>query len=375
MMDGRVKTLHPRVHGGLLARRDVPAHMAAGRGARHRHDRPGVREPLRVRGDRRQARASPRTRRSRTSTSAARRCCARAAKNFASVTVVTEPGDYDAILAEMRANGGATTLETRTRARDRGLPHHERLRQRDLAVPLAATRRRAFPDEVRLPPREGAGPALRREPAPAGGVLPLRRRQASTRWRAPSSSRARSSRYNNILDTDACWTAVREFDEPACVIVKHTNPCGVCDRRRHHRRRTSRRTTPTRSRRYGGVMAFNRTVPASLIEAHQRQQAVRRGHDRARLRARRARAARGQARTCACCATGGVRPTGGHYEVARVEGGMLIQTSDTVAEDPADVHASSRSASPPPRRWSSCSSRGRSPRPSRATPSCSRRTS
>ncbi|MCX8007752.1 MAG: bifunctional phosphoribosylaminoimidazolecarboxamide formyltransferase/IMP cyclohydrolase, partial [Coriobacteriia bacterium] len=139
--------------------------------------------------------------------------------------------------------------------------------------------------------------------------------------------------YNNILDTDACWAAVREFDEPACVIVKHTNPCGVAvapDVVEAYRR--AHEADPVSA--YGGVMAFNRTVPGALIEAisankqfvevmiapDYEPQALELLAAKPNLRVLR---------------TGGVRPTVGHYESRAVEGGMLVQTSDAVTEDPA----------------------------------------
>ena len=144
MMDGRVKTLHPRVHGGLLARRDVPAHMAAA----EEHGigmidlvcvnlyafeatiaKEGVTEAEAIENI---DIGGPSMLRS-------------AAKNFASVTVVTDPACYDSVLAEMRANGGATTLETRKRVRDRGLPHHERTTTSPSGCTSRATRRSSSP--------------------------------------------------------------------------------------------------------------------------------------------------------------------------------------------------------------------------------------
>ena len=349
----------------------------------------------------------------------------------------------------------------------------------DLAVPLGL-HGDAVPRGGPLAPREGAGPALRREPAPEGGVLPLRRRQGATRSRAPSSSRARSSRYNNILDTDACWTAVREFAEPA-----YTHPRRDARQRwRYYARYAPAlatevfRTTshydnadlavplgllgdavprggalPPREgpgpalrrepapeggvlplhRRQGQHARARRAAPGqgALVQQHPRHRrcwtAVREFADeprasssstptraapastttsrpptrRRRPPTRSARTAASWRSTAPCrprssrriyaneqfvevmiapdyepgalellaakpnlrvLRTGGVRPVGGHYESRAVEGGMLIQQSDTVAEDPADLHGRRPSASPPPRSSSSCSSRGRSPR-------------
>ena len=100
MLDGRVKTLHPAIHGGLLARRDRPDHLAALADARHRADRPPGLQPLPLRRDGRVGRRAARTA-SRTSISAAPALIRAAAKNHEFVAVVTDPADYDRVLAEM----------------------------------------------------------------------------------------------------------------------------------------------------------------------------------------------------------------------------------------------------------------------------------
>ena len=264
MMDGRVKTLHPRVHGGLLARRDVPAHMAAaeehGIGmidlvvvnlyafeatvAKEGVTLEDAIENIDIGG--------PSMLRS-------------AAKNFASVTVVTDPADYDAILAEMSANGGATTYETRKRL---AIEVFRKTSAYDNAIYtwLAANEGEAASS------RATCASSSRRCRTCATARTRTRRRRStasptprSTRSRAPSSCTARSSRYNNILDTDACWAAVREFDEPACVIVKHTNPCGTAIAEDVVTAYDKAHASDPISA-YGGVMAFNRTVPLGVVE-------------------------------------------------------------------------------------------------------------
>ena len=140
--------------------------------------------------------------------------------------------------------------DARQRRRDHARDPHAPARPRSSARRARTTRRsgctsratgrRSFPAEVRFRLEKVQDLRYGENPHQERGVLPLHRRARSTRSPAPSSCRARSSRYNNILDTDACWTAVREFAEPACVIVKHTNPCGTCDRRRHRRPPTSK---------------------------------------------------------------------------------------------------------------------------------------
>ena len=179
MMDGRVKTLHPMVHGGLLAKRDNADHMA--QAAEHGigmidmvvvnlyafektvaggADFATCIENIDIGG--------PSMLRS-------------AAKNFESVAVVTDPASYDAILAEMRANNGATTRETRAKL---ALRVFQTTNAYDGAIAawMGAQLGEAagqVPRRPRARPHEGAGPALRREPAPVRRVLPPRRLRGS----------------------------------------------------------------------------------------------------------------------------------------------------------------------------------------------------
>ena len=184
-----------------------------------------------------------------------------AAKNFASVTVVTDPADYDARPRRDARQRRRDHARDAPRARDaRSSARRARTTTRSGST-SRATRRRVPRRRLRFRLEKVQDLRYGENPHQQRRVLPLRRRQGATRSRAPSSCRARSSRYNNILDTDACWTAVREFDRARVRHRQAHQPVRHGDRRRHRRPRTTRRTTPTRSRAYGGVMAFNRTVP------------------------------------------------------------------------------------------------------------------
>jgi phosphoribosylaminoimidazolecarboxamide formyltransferase/IMP cyclohydrolase len=330
MMDGRVKTLHPRVHGGLLARRDVPAHMAAaeehGIGmidlvcvnlyafeatvAKSEVAEEDAIENIDIGG--------PSMLRS-------------AAKNFASVTVVTDPACYDSVLAEMRANGGATTLETR-RAFATEVFRTTSAYDSAIWMYLSGYKATPFPIEVRF--RLEKAQDLRYGENPHQGAAFYRFMDAKEHTLARAEQlQGKELSYNNILDTDACWTAVREFAEPCCVIVKHTNPCGTCvdaDITTAYRR--AQAADPISA--YGGVMAFNRRVPASVVEAISENKQfvevmIAPDYEPAALELL---AAKPNLRVLR---TGGVRPTGGHYDSRAVEGGMLVQQSDSVVEDPA----------------------------------------
>ncbi len=337
MMDGRVKTLHPRVHGGLLARRDLPEHMAAA----EEHGigmidlvvvnlyafeatvaKPGVTledaiENIDIGG--------PSMLRS-------------AAKNFASVTVVTDPAEYDGILAEMRANGGGTRYETRKRlavavygatsAYDNAI--FSWLSRQDDAV--AAGGASGFPADTRLFLEKVQDLRYGENPHQQAAFYRFADAKAGTLARS-EQLHGKELSYNNILDTDAAWTAVREFTEPACVIVKHMNPCGTAiaaDLVEAYDK--AHASDPTSA--YGGVMAFNGSVPLGVAEhindnAQFVEVMIAPEYDADAL------ALLKQKKNIRLLRTGGVRPVGGHYESRAVEGGMLVQTSDAVAEDPA----------------------------------------
>ena len=141
--------------------------------------------------------------------------------------------------------------------------------------------------------------------------------------------------YNNILDTDAAWTAVREFtEEAACVIVKHMNPCGTAiadDITSAYKR--AHEGDPISA--FGGVMAFNRTVPADLIQAifdngQFVEVMIAPDYEPKAIELM------GQKPDMRVLITGGILPAGTGYESRSVEGGMLIQSSDSVTENPDD---------------------------------------
>lgn len=332
MMDGRVKTLHPRVHGGLLARRDVAEHMAAAEAhgiamidmvvvnlyafeatvAREGVTEEDAIENIDIGG--------PSMLRS-------------AAKNFASVTVLTEPARYDGVLAEMRASGGATTLETR---RALATEVFRTTSAYDTAIWMYLSgygSKERFPSEVRFRLEKAQDLRYGENPHQEAGFYRFSDSKPHTLARA-AQLQGKELSYNNILDTDAAWAAVREFDEPACVIVKHTNPCGIAiadDLTAAYLR--AHEADPVSA--FGGVMAFNRPVPAALIQAVldngqfvEVMIAPEFDHGALGLLATKP--------NLRVLQTGGIRKPHGQYESRAVEGGMLIQTGDHVAEDPAE---------------------------------------
>jgi phosphoribosylaminoimidazolecarboxamide formyltransferase/IMP cyclohydrolase len=267
MLDGRVKTLHPRIHAGILARRDLPEHVAAM--ARERLDWIDVvvvnlypfRETV--------ARPDCTLEQAIENIDVGGPAMVRAAaKNYAHVTVVTDPADYPAVLAEMEATGGAVSLETRFTLAKKAFSHTA---QYDGAISSFLTSltsggtRAAFPGSLNLSfakvqdLRYGENPhqqaAFYRDIEPATGSLA-----------AYAQLQGKELSYNNIADADAAWECVKTFDAAACVIVKHANPCGVaiattpCDAYRR-----AYATDPTSA--FGGIIAFNREVDAATAHA------------------------------------------------------------------------------------------------------------
>ena len=256
MLDGRVKTLHPKVHGGLLARRDVPAHMQAL--ADHGIDtidllvvnlypfeatvaRPGCTleeaiENIDIGG--------PAMVRS-------------AAKNWKDVAVLTDASQYETVIAELQTQG----MVSSTTKFALSVAAFNRISQYDGAISdyLSSVQPdgtlAAFPGQtngrfVKLQDlRYGENPhqhaAFYRDMYPAPGSLVT-----------AQQLQGKELSYNNIADADAAWECVKSFDTPACVIVKHANPCGVAvahDASSAYAKAFS--TDPTSA--FGGIIAFN----------------------------------------------------------------------------------------------------------------------
>jgi phosphoribosylaminoimidazolecarboxamide formyltransferase/IMP cyclohydrolase len=270
MLDGRVKTLHPRIHGALLARREMPAHMEAlashgiptidllvvnlyafeaavakpGCTLEDAVENIDIGGPAMVRS---------------------------AAKNWRGVAVVTDPTQYEQVLSEIKRSGEvseATRFELAVAA-------FNRISNYDAAISdyLSSLRpdgsRSEFPGQingrfVKLQDlRYGENPHQRAayyrdlHPAP-GSLVTARQRQG------------KELSYNNIADADAAWECVKSFDACACVIVKHANPCGVAlgttpaEAYVH-----AFATDPTSA--FGGIIAFNRAVDAVAAQAVAKQ--------------------------------------------------------------------------------------------------------
>jgi phosphoribosylaminoimidazolecarboxamide formyltransferase / IMP cyclohydrolase len=276
MLDGRVKTLHPKVHGGILARRDLPEHLAtieqhsipmidlvcvnlypfaatiakAGVTLADAIENIDIGGPAMVRSS---------------------------AKNYAGVAIVTDPEDYAPLLAEMKANAGALQLATRFGLAKKAFTHTARydstianwltgLDDGVEAEPEAAAPTPAiFParlqlafdrvEALRYGENSHQSAAFYRDTNPAVGSI-----AAYTQLQGKELS------YNNIGDSDAAWECVKSFDVPACVIVKHANPCGVAiDGTLLAAYEKAFKTDSTSA--FGGIIAFNDEVGIDVVNA------------------------------------------------------------------------------------------------------------
>ena len=264
MMDGRLKTLHPKVHGGLLAIRGDAAHeasakthgiapidllvvnlypfeetVAKGASLEDCIENIDIGGPAMIRA---------------------------AAKNHAGVAVVVDPDDYARVLAEMDANGGATTLALRRTLAAKAFA-------RTAAYDGAISNHLGALFEGGEAAKTGFGPTF---------TLQARKAQ-SLRYGENAHQRAafyvsqpvepgtisaarqlqgKELSYNNIADTDAALECVKQFADPACVIVKHANPCGVSEAANISDAYDRAFETDTESA-FGGIIAFNRELDAA----------------------------------------------------------------------------------------------------------------
>ncbi len=267
MLDGRVKTLHPKVHGGILARRDVSEHAAA----LEAHNIPTIDLVVVNLYPFQATVAKPGTRFDDAIENidiGGPAMVRAAAKNYAHVGVVVDPADYAALLDELRSNGTALGAQTRFRLAQKAFSHTAAY---DGAISNYLTARDAsgapqpFPDRINWQGtkvedlRYGENPhqraAFYRDETPAAGSI------ASYR-----QLQGKELSYNNIADSDAAWECVKTFAKPACVIVKHANPCGVAIAAAPlDAYRKALATDPTSA--FGGIIAFNREVDAATVDA------------------------------------------------------------------------------------------------------------
>jgi len=324
MLDGRVKTLHPKIHGGLLARRDSREHMA-------QLDKAGIPpiDLLVVNLYPFQATVAnpdcPLDEAIENIDIGGPTMLRAAAKNYGGVAVVVDPADYASVLEEIRAGGGvaeatrfmlAKKVFAHTSAYDGAIANY-------LSALDGEGRRRAYPDVLNLQlfkrqdMRYGENPhqsaAFYRDAHPVRGGIA-----------AFSILQGKELSYNNIADSDAAWECVKSFSEPACVIVKHANPCGVAVADSPLAAyRNAFATDPTSA--FGGILAFNRALDRAAAEEIGKQFAEVIIAPRVEPAAREFLAAKQNLRVLEVPLAHEVQA----HDFKRVGGGLLVQSSDT----------------------------------------------
>ncbi|HEY8608733.1 MAG TPA: bifunctional phosphoribosylaminoimidazolecarboxamide formyltransferase/IMP cyclohydrolase [Noviherbaspirillum sp.] len=327
MLDGRVKTLHPKVHGGILARRDLPEHMAA----LEEHNIPTIDMvvvnlyPFQQTVAKEQCSledaienidiGGPTMLRS-------------SAKNHKDVVVVCDPADYGRVLEEMKANAGEVSYDTRFALATKVFAHTA---QYDGAITnylsaLGADRqhatRSAYPQTFNLhfekvqEMRYGENPhqsaAFYRDLSPVAGSLANYRQL-----------QGKELSYNNIADADAAWECVKTFEADACVIIKHANPCGVAvGANPLEAYDKAFKTDPTSA--FGGIIAFNRALDGKAAEAVAKQFVEVLIAPAFTAEARQVFAAKQNVRLLEIPLANAVNA----YDVKRVGGGLLVQSPD-----------------------------------------------
>ena len=275
MLDGRVKTLHPGIHGGLLARRDVPEHLAA----LEKHGIAPIDLVVSALYPFEQTVARPDVTREEAIENidiGGPAMIRSAAKNHASVGVVTSPSQYRPVLDELRASGASLGEATRYRLAREAF---DRTAQYDAAIaaylaseggeahPLGSidSAAAAFPSTLRIDaarvlslrygenPHQTAG-FYRQVDAPPVGLGSMKQ------LHGPELG------YNNLLDFSAALSLLLEFDEPAAVVVKHTNPCGAALGGTVGAAMVRAKASDPVSI-YGGIVGVNRTLDAAVVEA------------------------------------------------------------------------------------------------------------
>ena len=332
MMDGRVKTLHPKIHGGLLGRRGTDDAVMAEHGiapidllvlnlypfeatvAKPEHTFEDAIENIDIGG--------PAMLRS-------------AAKNHAHVAVLTKPAQYAGLLAELKDTGGisgATCFRLAVEAFNL-VSNYDGAISDYLSSIQPDGSRSEFPQQANgrfeklMDLRYGENPhqqaAFYRDLHPAPGTLATFRQL-----------QGKELSYNNIADSDAAWECVRSFTKPACVIVKHANPCGVAVSLEGigTAYELAYQTDPTSA--FGGIIAFNREVDAatakSIIDRQFVEVLLAHGYSDEALAVL---ATKPNVRVL-------VIPKGdGHntHDTKRVGSGLLIQTADTRMIDVSEL--------------------------------------
>ncbi|NIB39136.1 bifunctional phosphoribosylaminoimidazolecarboxamide formyltransferase/IMP cyclohydrolase [Pseudomaricurvus alkylphenolicus] len=336
MMDGRVKTLHPKVHGGILGRRGTDDAVMAEHGitpidmvvvnlypfkatvADPNCDLPTAIENIDIGG--------PTMVRS-------------AAKNHKDVAIVVNASSYDQVIAEMQANDAATSYETRYDLMVQAFEHtaqYDGMIANHFGKRNTANEARDFSNTYNVQYVKAQDMRYGENPHQKAAFY-VEADAAEASVSTANQLQGKELSFNNVADTDAALETVKLFDEPACVIVKHANPCGVAvaaDIKTAYELAFA--TDPESA--FGGIIAFNRELDAAtaqLIVDKQFSEVI--IAPKVSAEAAEAVSAKKNVRLLECGEWGAERPAA--YDYKRVNGGLLIQEKDNgmVAKDDLKV--------------------------------------
>jgi len=268
MLDGRVKTLHPKIHAGILAQRDLPAHMEimermsfstielvvvnlypfsetiakASSSLEEAIENIDIGGPTMVRA---------------------------AAKNYKNVTVVTDPEDYNSVLNEIRLNDCIVSQEYRFHLACKAFSHtaaYDSVISNYLTGISSDGQHKSFPASLNLNFTMAQDLRYGENPHQEAAFYRDHSSAAPGSLANYTQLQGKELSYNNIADADAAWECVKTFDSPACVIIKHANPCGVAvSDNPLIAYKTALATDPTSA--FGGIIAFNRELDGVTAEA------------------------------------------------------------------------------------------------------------
>ena len=327
MLDGRVKTLHPKIHGGILGRRDLDSHVQA----MQQRDIPPI--------DLVAVNLYP------FEETVARKNCTlddaienidiggptllrAAAKNHGAVTVIVDAADYNPVIEEIKTRKGIVSEATRFRLATKAFAHtaaYDGAIANYLGREQPGSTRADFPSTFNtqfvhaMEMRYGENPHQK-------AAFYVEHRPAEACIATARLLQGKELSFNNIADADAALECVKSFDETACVIVKHANPCGVAiadtvlDAYKH-----AYVTDPTSA--FGGIIAFNRPLDAATAKSILERQFVEvivapSIHDDAKPIL----AGKPNVRVLETGAWGATRPP--QLDYRRVTGGLLVQDAD-----------------------------------------------
>jgi len=339
ILNGRVKTLHPAVHGGLLAKRNLPAHMAelaenkievidlvavnlypfvqtvakSGVSLDEALENIDIGGPTMIRA---------------------------AAKNFPSVIVVVDPADYELVLEKLK--GGGVDLAERKRLAQKAFQH---VAVYDTAISQYLRQdAEGFPEEMTIALKKRYGLRYGENPHQnavfyAEQVVGAKQETGIT-WAEQLGGKAIS--FNNILDADAAWGAATDFAAPTVAVIKHTNPCGLAshdDIVEAYRRALS--GDPVAA--FGGIVASNRTITAAMAEEMRSmfyEIVIAPGYEEKALEILKKKK---DLRILLAELPPNYGKAGvGYLDLRRVKGGLLVQASDSLPEDSVDLKAVTR---------------------------------